>query len=148
MGLDRLPQTCELPMVQRISSPRGACQSSRQPWIRCGSQVPFAANTSLFTDFVRGQILLPPDWAVTYLDFSHDQVPFSQISKLVRLNWKKSSGTLQLCRQSAAFGPFGSSSMFFAVQFATTPVAVFMLRNLISPCDPPLDPFTVMSAGL
>lgn len=54
---------------------------------------------------------------------------------------------LQLCQISVALDPFGSSSMFFAVQFATTPVAVFMVRNLISPCDPPLDPFTVMSAG-
>jgi len=65
----------------------------------------------------------------------------------VRLNWKKRSGMLQLCQKSAALGPLGSSSMFFAVQFATTPVAVFMVRNRMSPWDPPLDPFTVMSAG-
>ena len=125
----RDPQTCELPMIHRVSCPRGACQSSRQPWISGCSQTPCAVK-------------------VKPVVFSQSQVPRNRISKLVRLNWNLRLGISQSCHMLRASGPFGSRLMFLAMQAAETLVAMLTVKKRISPCEPPLDPFTVTNVGL
>src|SRR5690242_9537077 len=111
-GLDRLAGTWELSMMQRVSWPRGALQSSRQPWMRGTSHDPFAMKTRLLRYVNLSIIPWTSDGGRANLEeLSQRQPPLRRMSRVSRLNWKYRFGMLQLCQISKASGPFGSRSI-------------------------------------